>query len=300
MKKVRVYHYDAFSREANKGNPAGVVFNGDELTDEEMQQVARKVGFNETTFVQSSSVADVRLRFFTPGHEMNLCGHATMATTFALFERGMLGSQVELIQETKAGLLPIQIDRLPDHNVQITMKQASPQFMSFDGSVEELAQSMGLSSEEIDSSLPIVYGSTGIWTLLVPIKKLASFYKMTPDNKQFPLILKENPRSSVHPFCLETIDQSATMHARHFSSPYSGTIEDPVTGTASGAMGAYLATYIKPGQASYELIVEQGQEMGRDGRVMVRVSKQNDTIDVFISGNAVFVDEFEIEIEDMP
>jgi PhzF family phenazine biosynthesis protein len=52
-------------------------------------------------------------------------------------------------------------------------------------------------------------------------------------------VLKEMPGASVHPFCFETYDPNAHMHARHFSSPFSGTIEDPVTGTASGVMGAY-------------------------------------------------------------
>jgi PhzF family phenazine biosynthesis protein len=84
VKSVKVYHYDAFSKEPNKGNPAGVVLNGDDLTDKEMQEIAFKVGFNETAFPVKSDVADLRLRFFTPGHAMNLCGHATMATIYTL------------------------------------------------------------------------------------------------------------------------------------------------------------------------------------------------------------------------
>lgn len=84
MKSVKVHHYDAFSREPNQGNPAGIVLNGDKLTDEEMQEIANKVGFNETEFPVQSEVADFRILFFKAGHEMNLCGHATMATVYAL------------------------------------------------------------------------------------------------------------------------------------------------------------------------------------------------------------------------
>ncbi len=61
---------------------------------------------------------------------------------------------------------------------------------------------------------------------------------MKPKTNLFPSILKEVPNASIHPFCLETKKQHTHIHARHFSSPYSGTIEDPATGTTSGVMGA--------------------------------------------------------------
>lgn len=126
MKSVKVYHYDAFSKEPNKGNPAGVVLDGDDLIDEEMQEIAFKVGFNETAFSVHSDKADLRLRFFTPGHEMNLCGHATLATIYALKSKGLLNNKENLTIETRAGVLPISIESLSDNDSQITMKQASP------------------------------------------------------------------------------------------------------------------------------------------------------------------------------
>lgn len=85
------------------------------------------------------------------------------------------------------------------------------------------------------------------------------------------------------------------MHGRHFSSPNSGTTEDPVTGTASGVMGAYYAKYIKPDvEESLNLVVEQGQEMGKDGLVQVHVVKTGDSYEIEITGNAVYVKEFEV------
>lgn len=298
MKSVKVYHYDAFSIEPNKGNPAGVVLNGDDLTDEEMQEVALKVGFNETAFPVKSDIADLRIRFFTPGHEMNLCGHATMATVYALKTTGLLGDKTDFTIETKAGLIPIKIDSTTDNETYITMKQASPQFKKYKGSREDLANSIGITKEDIDDELPILYGSTGTWTLLIPIKTLDAFNKMKPKNKLFPGILKEMPKVSIHPFCLETYDSDADMHARHFSSPFSGTIEDAVTGTASGVMGAYFAKYIKGNfEESLNLVVEQGQEIGKDGRVMVRVSNNENNYDIEITGNAVYVKEFDVLLE---
>ncbi len=297
MRSVKVYHYDAFSTEPNKGNPAGVVLNGDNLTDREMQEIAAKVGFNETAFPVKSAVADLRIRYFTPGHEMDLCGHATMATIFALKSRGLLTEKGDYTIETRAGVLPIRIDLLPDDKLYITMKQSSPRFEEFKGSYEEVAQSIGLEKDDIDSGLPIVYGSTGIWTLLVPIKTLSAFIRMKPNTERFPSILKEMPKASIHPFCLETYDANAHMHARHFSSPYSGTVEDAVTGTASGVMGAYYATYIDNNfEEHLNLVVEQGHEIGKDGRVRVSVSKNQGSYDIEITGNAVYVTEFEVII----
>jgi PhzF family phenazine biosynthesis protein len=296
MKLVKIYHYDAFSKEPNKGNPAAVVLNGDELTEEEMQKIAERVGFNETAFLIRSEAADFELRYFTPGHEMNLCGHATMAAIYAMKDNGVLKKN-NLIIKTRAGILPINIELEKDNKYHVIMKQATPQFQEFGGSYEELAKSIGVEQDDIDAELPVLYGSTGTWTLLIPIKKLCTFKNMKPRNELFPSILKEMPRASVHPFCLETYDAKAQMHARHFSSPYSGTIEDPVTGTASGVMGAYYAKYIKNHiEENLNLIVEQGHEIGRDGKVLVRVSKSMGSYDIEIAGNAVYVKEFDLEI----
>lgn len=295
---VKVYHYDAFSNKPNKGNPAGVVLHADKLTDDEMQNIAYKVGFNETAFLMQSSVADWRIRYFTPGYEMDLCGHGTVAAIYALQTRGFIKEAGNFTIETKAGVLPIQVELDSSSRPYITMKQANPQFQKFHSSREELAASIGLHENDLEENLPIVYGSTGNWTLLVPVKKLASFKEMKPNNKLFPSILKEMPRASIHPFCFETYDSNAHMHARHFSSAYAGTIEDPVTGTASGVMGAYYVTFIdKECKEEKEFLIEQGHEMGKDGRVRVMVRKEwNGILEVEISGSAVYVDGFEVTL----
>ncbi|MCL6458809.1 MAG: PhzF family phenazine biosynthesis protein, partial [Gorillibacterium sp.] len=290
MQTVLVYHYDAFCNQPGKGNPAGIVMENEYLTDEEMQEVASKVGFNETAFVVKSARADLGIRYFTPGHEMNLCGHGTIATLYCMKTRGMLEGMESLTIDTKAGVLPIQI--LSEKNdIKIRMGQASPEFKAYHGSIEALAHALGIDAKDIDTTLPIVYGSTGTWTLLAPIKKLETFSRMKPQNTLFPDILTEMPRSSIHPFCLETIHPNRHMHSRHFSSPYSGTTEDAVTGTASGVMGAYYARYIQPDATKLELIMEQGQELNRDGAVFVHLSKQDAETKVEISGTAIYVDE---------
>lgn len=80
MRTRKVLHYDAFASNPDMGNPAGVVLHADDLDVESMQSIAKSVGFNETVFILKSDKADYRLRYFTPGHEMNLCGHATIGS----------------------------------------------------------------------------------------------------------------------------------------------------------------------------------------------------------------------------
>lgn len=212
MKTINVFHYDAFTNKPNMGNPAGIVLDADGLTEEEMQRIAEKVGFNETSFVLSSEVADIRMRYFTPGYEMDLCGHGTVGTIYALRERGLLEEKASLTIETKAGILPIQIGVNENGETFIKMRQTAPQFKDFAGSKEELAHSIGLEVNDLDVSLPIVYGSTGNWTVIVPVKNLDVCERMKPNNEVFPSVLKEIPNASIHPICLETYDEKVYMH----------------------------------------------------------------------------------------
>lgn len=296
MKKVRVYHYDAFSVISNKGNPAGVVLHADGLSEEDMQQIARQVGFNETSFVLQSDAATFRFRYFTPGHEIDLCGHATVATVFCLKRQGLLPEGEELSIETKAGVLKIRVSDT-EQGFFIHMQQAEPKFIPYEGSIDALAGLMGLTADQIDPAYPVVYGSTGTWTLLVPIRRLEDFSKMKPDRTRFPEVLLQKQSASLHPFCFHTYDPKADLHARHFSSPQSGIVEDPVTGTAAGVLGAYYMTYLQSDQKEVRLTVEQGQEMNREGRVYVYASKEQGRLHVEISGTAVYVKEFMIEYE---
>ena len=293
--EVTVYHYEAFSAVPGKGNPAGVVLAADRLDDGQMQAVAARMGFNETAFVLESESADILLRYFTPGQEMNLCGHATVASVYGMYERDLLSGKRNITVETKAGILPLSIEET-DAGVMIHMTQAAPSFVEYEGDRGELAAVLGIGQEEIDDTLPLVYGSTGTWTLLVPVRGLPVFERMEPRNEMFPAVLGQMPRSSVHPFCFEAFGKGCQVHSRHFSSPYSGTTEDPVTGTASGVIGCYYVTYVEPDSESCVLKMEQGHEMGRDGEVLVRVEKRVEEMSVAIAGTAVFVKETNVNV----
>ncbi|MGL4523706.1 MAG: PhzF family phenazine biosynthesis isomerase [Bacilli bacterium] len=291
MSSLFINHYDAFSAEVNMGNPAGVVLDSEALTEEQMQYVASVIGFNETVFVMRSTNADYQIRYFTPGHEIDLCGHGTVAAVVAMKTGGWLDHfDTEVTIETKAGILSVEL-HLEDDGWYVTLHLPTPQFEPFSGSIEQLAASLAISSDDIDHNLPIMYANAGPWTLLVPVKSLDVCKRMIPNNEIFPSVLTQIPNASIHPFCLETYDMRANMHGRHFSSPYSGTIEDPVTGTASAAMGAYYERYI---EAKGMYLVEQGQEIGRNGSVWVNVGDGGKK--VMIAGTAVFVRGMEVEL----
>lgn len=294
MAQIEVYHYDAFTTKPGKGNPAGILFNSEKLTTKELQAIAKKVGFNECAFPMSSTIADVKIRYFTPGHETPLCGHATMASMVALIEQKILVEKDYYTIETLAGILSVSLKKNRSH-YQIQMEHADPQFAEFKGAKKDLASALNIQENDIDTRYPIVYGNTGQWTLCIPISNIKSFKNMKPNTQAFPSILKEMPRASVHPFSFSAIASDADMHARHFSSPYSGTIEDSITGTGSGVMGAYHATYVEPKRKeNYTLVVEQGQELKKDGRVIVHIQNSN-ALKIAITGTAIFVQKMIID-----
>lgn len=285
MRSCRVHHIDAFSTVPHKGNPAGVVVETDDLDDKAMQSIAAAVGFNETVFVLPSSVADHRFRFFTPGHEMPLCGHATIAAAFFLGKQA--GQTQTLMIETVAGTLPVGYD---DATGLVTMRHAKPRFQTFTGPLRGLADVLGIDESGIETAYPVAYGSTGAWTLLVPVCDEATLFRMKPKNRDFPNVMPEIPRTSIHPFVIADGTGGRDFVARHFSSPFSGTIEDPVTGTASGVMGAYAMRHLYPDAERKRFVVAQGAGVGRDGTVFVDAVRQGDDIAISIAGQTVEVD----------
>jgi len=290
MNETKVLHFDVFTSQPGKGNPAGIVLLPEGLDSDQMQSIAASVGFNDTAFVVRSDVADFAIRYFSPRKEVDLCGHATIAAAAALRRAGLLPSTdaFTFTLETKAGVLPIKLESPSGNEVLVVMSQAPSQFREFKGSEVLLMEVMGLTQDDIHPALPIIYGSTGRWTLIVPVCSLDAMQRMQPRTDRFPEVI-DIPGASIHPFCLETIDAEAHLHARHFSTPGSGTIEDPVTGTASGVLGAYYQEFISRNEVMPQpLIVEQGYEMNREGRVLVWAKKDNSSYAVKIAGCAVF------------
>ena len=287
-----VIQVDAFTREPGKGNPAGVVLNGDDFTDVQMQAIAKKVGFNECVFVCHSEKADIRLRYFTPGHETPLCGHATVGAIFLLSYQKEADQQ--WLVETEAGILTVSYRSAGQ---QITMQQSDARLLPFTGSREQLCRVIGIQTDDLYEGMPIQYGNTGSWTLIVPVKSEAVLDRMMPETQEFPEALPDRPSSSIHPFAFLNASKDVYT-ARHFSSPYSGTVEDSVTGTASGVMGAYLMTHYYLEERSKEITVLQGKHVGREGLLTVKTLRAADGHHhVTITGSASLNKSLSIEID---
>lgn len=292
---VRVLHFDVFARTPGKGNPAGIVLSAENLDEHAMQAIAQNTGFGDTAFVVPSRVADFGIRYFSPRREVALCGHATIAASIALHSHAVRARSMSLGRfslETRAGVLPIDVDQGARGELMVSMSQAPAELRKFAGNRDLLLHSLGVSAGDLHPSLPLMYGSTGRWTLVVPVQGLDAMRRMRPRPEEFAFALVDMPEASVHPFCLETVGQGVDMHARHFSAPSSGTVEDPVTGTASGVLGAYYREFVDGvWDDTSPLLVEQGLEIGRDGQVHVWAVKTATGYAVRIAGTACFVEE---------
>lgn len=278
--QVEVCQVDVFTQEINQGNPAGVVLDAEHLSEVQMQYIAKKAGYNETVFILPSSKADVRLRYFTPGYETPLCGHATLGAVHYLHECGKIPSKLTI--ETSAGVLDIRLN----FQGEIFMEQAQPRFIPFEGSKEALCQGLNIHRTDLSETLPIEYGNTGSWTLVLPVSSEDVLARMIPQTHRFPEILTEIPKSSIHPFVILS-EKEKRFYGRHFSSPFSGTVEDSVTGTASGVMGAYLQRHLYQKEDTLAISVFQGKHMQREGQVNVFVERKNCQQKVRISGQAI-------------
>lgn len=284
--KVAVKRVNAFTDFVLGGNPAGVVLNSPKLTDKQMAHVSKVLNVSETAFVFPSRKADYKVRFFTPEIEVDLCGHATIATFFTMALDGLKKSVVT--QETKAGILPVSII-FSDRVDKVMMNQGRPIFKDIFLDISKLASSLKISRDDIDNTLPKQKVSTGLFTLPICIKSYDALKSIKPDFYEIKKICNDLGVGSFHLFTFDTLDPKSVYHARNFAPVY-GINEDPATGTANGAVCSYLVKNKIVKGTSF--VCEQGDIIGRSGRVFVELDKDS----VKVGGRAVIVDEVEIQL----
>ena len=285
--KFFVKTVNAFTGSINGGNPAGVLLNSPELTNEQMANVSKKLKVSETAFVFSSKKADYKVRFFSPEKEVDLCGHATIATFFTMGFEKIYERNVKITQETKAGILPVEILFLDENVERVMMTQGKPIIKDIKTDMSDIADSLKISVSDIDTSLPEQIVSTGLFTLPICIKTFNILKSIKPNFSKIKNICNDLNVGSFHLFTFETIEPRSVYHARNFAPVYSVN-EDPVTGTANGATCYYLLKNNIISESN--LICEQGDIVGRPGRVYVEI--KNNTIKV--GGRAIIVKENEI------
>ncbi|WP_247731625.1 PhzF family phenazine biosynthesis protein [Halovivax limisalsi] len=299
---IAVQLVDAFTDEALAGNPAGVVFEADDLAAEQRQAIANELSVSETAFVEKSDRADRRLQYFTPTQEVDLCGHATIGTLVAAHESGRMESGAGTI-ETNVGMLDVEIE--PDGTAWMT--QDAPSVREVDIPYDRVADALGIevaALEGVGADLPLAVASTGLPFLIVPVTYLQDLGGAEPDMAAIETVSDEVDATGIYVFTFDTLAADSTLHGRMFA-PGAGVPEDPVTGTASGATGAYLRRFgafdagadgaLAAGSdgetsvavsidesAPAELRMEQGHYVNRPGTVRVRVDG-----DVQVGGRGV-------------
>jgi len=292
MKSLTIKHIDAFTSKAFAGNPAAVVLSGDGLTEEQMQNIAREMNLSETAFVLSPSNkhADLRIRWFTPTNEVALCGHATIAGFHALAEENLYGMKKNgsyaFHLETASGILDVLVVK-KSGIATVKFALPMPQFKKNQHLKTDFLPSLGMQENDFDKRLPCVS-----WVnAYLPVRRLSVLYDLRPDFQLLKKVLLRKKLLGVCVFSAETIDRSSTFHSRFFA-PNDGIDEDPVTGSANGPLGVYMVEQGLVGKSDglIEMVGEQGDAIGRPGRVKVEVQVEHGKpTSVAIVGNAVTV-----------
>jgi len=296
---LKFYQADVFTLQPFGGNPVAVVPDAEGLTDDELQQVAREMNLSETVFVfpPSDKAAVVRLRIFTPTQEIPFAGHPVLGTFFVLAELGLIRAKepvTRVLQECNIGLFPVELHSKDGQVVRVVMSQPKPEFLGALEDTEDLykvASALGLAKYAItEAKWPIEVVSTGLPVLIVPVRTLTAVRSIRPDASAIADVCRRFGANGIMVFTTVTVEPFATVHTRMFA-PSIGILEDPATGSASGALGAYLVQngVVEVGPTT-EIIAEQGYEMDRPSRILVQVQSDDDVIqEVKVGGHCVMV-----------
>jgi trans-2,3-dihydro-3-hydroxyanthranilate isomerase len=296
MEKI-IYQVDAFSDVPLGGNPAGVVPNAVGLNSIDMLNIARKMNLSETAFIFhiNDDLADYEVRFFTPTQEVDLCGHATIASFFALASKGMItgNNNVKIIkQKTKAGILPVELYFKDTKIHSVMMTQTKPKFGFKVENISELAQIMGISESDIGIEgycLTPQAVSTGLTDIMLPVKSLSALKAINPNFARLTEYSNNLDIIGVHAFTLETEEEASTLACRNFG-PAAGIDEEAATGTSNGALGAYLAMNgVIEFKDNITITCEQGYYMNRPSKIIVRLEGSTDDLTVKVGGKAVII-----------
>lgn len=285
---------DAFTTAPLTGNPCAIIFDADDLSDETMQAIARENNLSETAFVlrptgSGDHRADVRARYFTPGREIPLAGHPTIATIFALVETGripMRGEQMTIQLELRDGPIPVEVFARGGKVERVIMSQRKPQFLrTFDAA--DVLPIFGLAPDDALPDVPIQVVSTGSPQTMIPLRDLSLLRKATMNQQAYSELFTDPNIFGPHLFCLRGATERGDTFARHLSEP-PDSFEDPFTGSATGNMGAYLWRYELIDRPTF--VAEQGHWMGQPGAAQVEVVGARDDIEtVKVGGPAVTV-----------
>jgi len=257
---MKFYIADAFTEELFGGNPAGVVMipEGEEFPPESlMVRTAAELRYSETAFVKRLGDRDFHLRYFTPTDEVDLCGHATIASFGVLVEEGLIQEGDFCRLQTKAGNLQVEI-----RQGMVFMEMGEAALLGPLPNPSALARVLGISESDFAMEPAIV--STGLPDILAPISRRDQLLSMKPDFPAMAELSRELSVVGVHAFCLDP-DRQVTAWCRNFAPLY-GIDEEAATGTANGALTEYLYRQGILKDEDRPLYL-QGESMGRPSKI---------------------------------
>ena len=280
---MRYFTVDAFAQEPFGGNPAGVVIldkNTSFPDDETMRKIAAEMRYSETAFVQQNSPKELTVRYFTPAAEVELCGHATIASFSVLREEGIVPEGTTCINHTKAGDLEVIVGK------KILMEMASPVII---GELEDTVRLEQIMNGKTSASLPTQIVSTGLPDIIFPVQSVEELNALTPDMDALSTLSKEMKVVGVHAFALS--NDGCTAHVRNFAPLYD-IPEESATGTANAALTYYLYNQgIITSGASCTFV--QGETMQRPSVVETEITGGSN---VYVGGNSYILTKGEMNL----
>jgi len=296
---LKFYQADVFTEDPFGGNPVAVFPDAHGLADHQLQQIAREMNLSETVFVlpPTDQAAVVRLRIFTPTQEIPFAGHPVLGTFYVLAQLGLVAATdgiTRVMQECNIGLFPVELYAQDGELTRVVMTQPKPEFLGPVDAMEnvyKIAGALGLAKYAItDMKWPIEVVSTGLPVLIVPVRTLTAVRSIQPNASAIMDICSRFGANGIMVFTTMTVQPSSTVHARMFA-PSIGILEDPATGSASGALGAYLVQKgVVDVAPTTDIVVEQGYEIERPSQIFVRVESDDDIIKtVKVGGQCVMV-----------
>jgi len=313
MLNHRFLQLDVFTDRAFCGNPLAVFPEAEGITDDQMMKIAREMNLSETVFVLKPDSDEVlrRLRIFTPVREIPFAGHPIVGTWAALADEGIVpipdggNGWQRIFHEVGVGVLPVDIEFKDGKAVQVVMTQGKFEILNeIDDPHEqaEVARALGLAREDLDESLPIQVITTGLSCMAVPIRSLADLRDTRVNATLLAEIYTRYGGTGCHAFTCETLEVGASRAHARFFAPADNIPEDPATGSACGALGAYLvhhgAPTLEPEDGRYKFVIEQGDFIHRPSRIHLDVKGERARVDeVKVGGSAVLVARGEVFFE---
>jgi len=277
-----------------------------------MMKIAREMNLSETVFVLKPESDEVlrRLRIFTPTREIPFAGHPIVGTWAALTGEGVVpvpegGNGLQRIfHEVGIGVLPVDIEFKDGQAIQVVMTQGTFKIIheiEDPNEQAEVARALGIAREDLDESLPIQVITTGLSCLAVPIRSLTDLRDVRINAAMLTEIYTRHGGTGCHAFTRETLEVGASRAHARFFAPADNIPEDPATGSACGALGAYLVHHgglsLEPENGRYKFIIEQGDFIHRPSRINLDVKGQAGSVEeVKVGGSAVLVARGEVYV----